>query len=57
MIRVLTKEYRKGNFAVKTTEVTFFNITIFRYKKITTNNRAVAQLTIVQKSSKIKGFT
>lgn len=56
MIKMLTKEYREGDYAVKTTVVTFFGIHIFRYKKTTTNNKAVATLTVVKEPDKIKGF-
>lgn len=56
MIKVLTKEYREGDLAVKTTEVTFLYIPIFRYRKTTTNNLAVKQLTVVQQPSKVNGF-
>lgn len=56
MIKMLTKEYREGNFAVKTTEVTFLCIPVFNYKKITANQRAVAALTIADEPFKVKGF-
>lgn len=56
MIKVLTKEYREGDLAVKTTEVTFLCIPLFKYKKSTTNNRAVELLTIVKQPTKVKGF-
>lgn len=56
MIKMLTKEYREGDLAVKTTEVTFLYIPIFRYKKTTTNNKAVATLTIVKEPNKTTGF-
>lgn len=57
MIKVLTKEYREGDQAVKTTEVTFLHIILFKYKKSTTNNKAVELLTSIQQSNKvIKGF-
>lgn len=56
MIKVLIKEYREGDLAVKTTEVTFLYIPIFRYKKTTTNNKAVQLLTVVKEPNKIKGF-
>lgn len=56
MIKVLTKEYREGDLAVKTTEVTFLCIPLFKYKKSTTNNKAVELLTIVKQPTKIKGF-
>ena len=56
MIKVLTKEYREGDLAVKTTEVTFLCIPIFRYRKSTTNNQAVKLLTTVTQPTKVKGF-
>lgn len=56
MIKVLTKEYREGDLAVKTTEVTFLCIPLFKYKKLTTNNKAVALLTTMQQPTKTKGF-
>lgn len=56
MIKVLTKEYREGDLAVKTTEVTFLCIPLFKYKKSTTNNKVVALLTTMQQPTKIKGF-
>lgn len=56
MIKVSTKECREGDLAVKTTEVTFLYIPIFKYRKSTTNNRVVAAMTIAQQPSKIKGF-
>lgn len=58
MIKKLIKEYREGNFAILTEEVTFFNIPIFKCKKISTNNTVVRVLTPIQqnKGIKIKGF-
>lgn len=56
MIKVLTKECREGDLAVKTTEVTFLCIPIFKYKKTTTNNKAVALLTTVEQPKKVSGF-
>lgn len=56
MIKVLTKEYREGDLAVKTTEVTFLCMPIFKYKKSTTNNKAVALLTTIEQPKKVKGF-
>ena len=56
MIKVLTKECREGDLAVKTTEVTFLCIPLFKYKKSTTNNKAVALLTTMQQPAKVKGF-
>ena len=55
MIETVKKEYRKGDNAVRTTSITLFGIPMFRYKKLTTNNKAVALLT-VQKKTTIKGF-
>lgn len=57
MIKVLTKEYREGDQAVKTTVVTFLYIPIFKYKKTSTNNQAVRMLTVADKpNKKISGF-
>lgn len=56
MIKILTKECREGDLAVKTTEVTFLCIPIFKYKKTTTNNKAVALLTTVEQPKKVSGF-
>ena len=55
MIETVTKEYRKGDNAVRTTSITFFGIPVFRSKEITTNNNLV-ELLIVQKKTTIKGF-
>lgn len=55
MIKVITKEYRDGDLAVRTTEVTFLCIPVFKFKKTSTNNKAVSLLTVTQ-SKKIKGF-
>lgn len=55
MIETVTKEYREGDNAVRTTSITFFGIPIFRSKEITTNNNLVKLLT-VQKNTTIKGF-
>lgn len=55
MIETVTKEYRKGDNAVRTTSITFFGIPVFRSKEITTNNNLVELLT-VQKKTTIKGF-
>ena len=56
MIKVLTKEYREGDLAVKTTEVTFLCMPLFKYKKSTTNNKAVALLTTIEQPKTVKGF-
>ena len=56
MIKVITKEHREGDIAVKTTYITFLGISVFRYRKETTNNKAVALLSVLKKTT-IKGFT
>lgn len=56
MIKVLTKEYKEGDLAVRTTKVTFLCIPIFKYKKTTTNNKAVAILTTVKQPTKVTGY-
>lgn len=57
MIKMLTKEYREGDQAVKTTVVTFLCIPIFKYKKSSTNNQIVRMLTVVDEpNKKISGF-
>lgn len=56
MIKVLTDEHREGDLAIRTTKVTFLCIPIFKYKKSTTNSKAVALLTTVNQPTKIKGF-
>lgn len=56
MIRVLTEEYREGDLAVRTSVVTFFHVPIYKYKKTSTNNQAVKQLTGVPQPKKVIGF-
>ena len=56
MLKVLTSEYREGDQAVKTAVVTFLCIPIFKYKKSTTNNNAVALLTVINQPKKVEGF-
>lgn len=51
-----TKEYREGDLAVRTTEVTFLCIPIFKYKKTSTNNQAVKVLTSITQPTNVKGF-
>lgn len=53
---MFTKEYREGDLAIKTTKVTFLCIPIFKCKKTSTNNKAVAILTTVAEPKKVKGF-
>lgn len=56
MIKMKTKEYREGDLAVRTTEVTFLCIPIFKYKKTSTNNQAVKVLTSITQPTNVKGF-
>lgn len=57
MIKKLSKEYVEGNFAVHTTEVTFFDIPIFKCKTLSTNNDIIRALTPLHQNIKeIKGF-
>lgn len=57
MISMVTQEYREGNLAVRTTVVTFLCIPIFKFRKTSTNNVAVEQLTPIKREViKIKGF-
>lgn len=48
MIRMVTQEYQEGNLAVRTTVVTFLFIPIFKFKKTSTNQMAVSQLTPIK---------
>lgn len=57
MIRMVTQEYQEGNLAIRTTVVTFLFIPIFKFKKTSTNQMAVSQLTpIKEKKIQLKGF-
>ena len=56
MISIVIQEYREGNLAVRTTVVTFLCIPIFKFRKTSTNNVAVGQLTPIKETIKIKGF-
>ena len=56
MIEMVTQEYREGNLAVRTTVVTFLRIPIFKFRKTSTNNVAVEQLTAIKESIEVKGF-
>ena len=56
MIKVITQEYREGNLAVRTTDITFLCIPILKFKKTSTNHIAVGQLTVIKEPVKIKGF-
>lgn len=56
MINMRTEEYREGDLAVRTIVITFLCIPIFKFKKTSTNNVAVGQLTPIKKKAKIKGF-
>lgn len=56
MIRQETKEYSENGLAIRTIRVTLFGISIYRFKKTSTNKGAVAQLATAPKSIKVKGF-
>lgn len=56
IIKTITEEYREGDLAVRTTVVTFFCISIFKYKKTSTNNKAVAIFTVAKQPTKVTGF-
>lgn len=56
MIKKITQEYREGNLAVRTTIISFLCIPIFKFRKTTTNNSIVSQLTVIKELNKIKGF-
>lgn len=56
MIKKVTQEYREGNLAVRTTIISFLCIPIFKFRKTTTNNSIVNQLTVIKELNKIKGF-
>lgn len=56
MVGMVTQEYREGNLAVRTIVVAFLCIPIFKFRKTSTNNVAVKQLTPIQEVTKVKGF-
>jgi hypothetical protein len=56
MISIVTQEYREGNLAVRTTVITFLCIPIFKFRKTSTNNWLVSQLTTIKEVTKVKGF-
>lgn len=56
MISIVTQEYREGDLAVRTTVVTFLCIPIFKFRKTSTNNWLVSQLTTIKEVTKVKGF-
>lgn len=56
MIKIVTQEYQEGNLAVRTTVVTFLFIPIFKFKKTSTNQMAVRQLTPMKERVQLKGF-
>lgn len=56
MIKVFTKEYKEGDYAVKDTLVTFLYIPIYKRKDITTNVNIKNALTTEVKTVKVKGF-
>lgn len=57
MIKQETKEYSEDGLAVRTMQITLFDVPIYRFKKTSTNKAAVAQLTTVSKPAKVKGFS
>ena len=56
IIEIVTQEYREENLAVRTTIVTLLCIPIFKFRKTSTNNVAVKQLTAIKESIEVKGF-
>lgn len=56
MITMVTKEYREEDLAVRTIIIKFFCIPLFKFKKTSTNNIAVQQLTAIKKRTEIKGL-
>lgn len=56
MIKMLTQEYREGNLAVRTIVITFFGIPVFRFRKTSTNNIAVRQLSELKETFKVNGY-
>lgn len=57
MIRQEIKEYSEDGLAVRTIQIKFLGMPIFKYKGTSTNKMAVAQLTPSTKSIKVKGFS
>lgn len=56
MVKQETKEYSEDGLAVRTIQVTIFGVPIYKFKKTSTNQAAVAQLSSAKKSVKVKGF-
>lgn len=58
MIKVETKEFVRGNRAIVTSTVTFFNVPIYKASRSTTNNEIIAALSKQEDLSNhiIKGF-
>lgn len=50
MIKVTIKEQVEGDLAVRTIEVSFLCIVVFRYKKTSTSGKAIAQLSKIKKN-------
>lgn len=57
MIKQETKEYSEDGLAVRIIQITLFGVPIYRFKKTSTNEAAVAQLTTAPKPTKVKGFS
>jgi hypothetical protein len=57
ILRKHSVESRKGDYAVRTTEVTLFGVPIYRNNTMSTNSNAVRQLTVISDNkNSIKGF-
>lgn len=56
MIKILKKEYKEGDLAIKNIEVTFFKLPIYKSICTSTNRIAVQQLTTMRPTTKIVGF-
>lgn len=57
MIKQETKEYSEDGLAVRTIRITLFGVPIYRFKKTSTNNKAVAMLAKASQSKKVIGFS
>ena len=56
MIKLETNEYSKDGVAIRVTQVTIFNIPVYKFKEMSTNKDIVNQLTVTSKPNKVKGF-
>lgn len=55
MIKVEIKEYVEDNLVIRTINITFLYIPIFKYKKTSTNKGVISQFTPIKKVKQI-GF-